>query len=47
MTCKMEFLKASGYWTSGKRHEVVGTINSPKGKYVHVLFDFKNHISNA
>ena len=32
MTCKLEFLKASGYWTSGKKHEVVGTINNSKGK---------------
>merc|ERR1719232_1140633 len=38
MTCKLEFLKASGYWTSGKRHEVVGTINSSKGKVLQHLF---------
>ena len=31
MTCKLEFLKASGYWTSGKKHEVVGSINNSKG----------------
>ena len=32
LTCKLEFLKASGYWTSGKRHEVVGTVTDNKGK---------------
>ena len=31
LTCKLEFLKASGYWTTGKRHEVVGTVTL-KGK---------------
>jgi hypothetical protein len=31
MTCKIEFLKsASGYWSSGKRHEVQGTIYDNK-----------------
>ena len=33
MTCKLEFLKASGYWTSGKKHEVVGSINNSKGMF--------------
>jgi hypothetical protein len=33
MTCKLEFLKASGYWTSGKKHEVVGSINNSKGTF--------------
>ena len=36
MTCKLEFLKyASGYWSSGKRHEVQGTIFDKKGESVH------------
>lgn len=38
MTCKLEFLKASGYFTSGKMHEVVGTISEPKGKVLQHLF---------
>jgi len=38
LSCKLEFLKASGYWTSGKKHEVVGTINSQKGKVLQHLF---------
>jgi hypothetical protein len=38
VTCKLEFQKASGYWTSGKRHEVVGTIQNAKGKVVQHLF---------
>ena len=27
------FQKASGYWTSGKRHEVIGTVQNAKGLY--------------
>ena len=32
LNCKLEFIKASGYWSAGKRHEVIGTINGQKGK---------------
>lgn len=38
LSCKMEFIRASGYWTSGNRHEVQGTITDPKGNILQHLF---------
>ena len=35
LSCKLEFLKASGYWTAGKKHEVIGTINGNKGNTIN------------
>ena len=41
------FQKASGYWTSGKRHEVIGTVQNAKGLY-NIFFCIRHsHLDNA